>query len=118
MPTPDIQYPVFQPAMRVITAITNTLPAVVTTNLNHQYVNGMTVRLNVPRGFGMVQANQKQGIITVTGPTTFTLPIDATNFDIFAAPTKFPANKQSAVVTPIGEINSMLSAATKNVLPY
>ena len=118
MPTPDNQYPVFQPAMRVITDITNSLPVVVTTNLDHQYVNGMTVRLNVPKGFGMVQANKIEGVITVTGPTTFTLPIDTTYFDKFAAPSTFPANRQLAQVMPVGEINSMLSAATRNVLPY
>ncbi len=112
------QFPVFQKAMRVISAITNANPAAVTTTFNHQYITGMIVRLNIPEGFGMVQANQLYGPIIVTGNTTFTIDIDTTNFDVFAAPSSFPFNRQYAQVTPIGELNVTLKAATANVLPY
>lgn len=112
------QYPIFQKAMRIISAITNASAASVTTTFNHQYITGMIVRLNIPDGFGMVQANQLYGPIIVTSPTTFTIAIDTTKFDVFAAPSSFPFNRQSAVVTPIGELSSTLQAATQNVLPY
>lgn len=111
-------FPVFQKAMRIISAITNANPAAVTTTFNHQYVTGMIVRLNIPNGFGMVQANQLYGAIVVTGDTTFTIDIDTTTFDVFAAPSSFPLNYQYAQCTPIGEISPLLSAATQNVLPY
>jgi len=112
------QYPVFQKAMRIISDITNAYPASVTTTFNHQYVTGMIVRLNIPAGFGMLEANQLYGPIIVTGDTTFTIDIDTTNFNAFSAPVSYPESYQSAQVTPIGEISSTLKAATQNVLPY
>lgn len=112
------QYPIYKPAMRIITDITNAFPASVTTSFDHLYITGTIVRLYVPTGFGMVQANHLQGLITVTGDTTFTIDIDTTYFDVFAAPVVFPYDRQSSMVVPIGEDNSILLAATQNVLPY
>jgi len=113
-----VEFPTFQPAMRIISEITNANPASVTTTFNHQFITGTIVRLNVPTGFGMVQANQLYGPIIVTGDTTFTIDIDTTHLDAFLAPVTFPQNKQRSTVTPIGEISSILRAATRNVLPY
>lgn len=110
--------PVFQPAMRIISAITNDFPAAVTTTFAHQYLTGTIVRLDIPRGYGMVQANQMFGPITVTGDTTFTIPIDTTYFDVFTIPGSYPLSYQSSQAVPIGEINETLLAATSNVLPY
>lgn len=123
VPSYSAPFPVFQPAMRVITNITNSFPATVTTSLNHQYIVGTIVRLNVQPEFGMVQANQKVGtILTVPTPTTFTVSIDTTYFDVFVTP-NIPAPPpqiayQSPFVTAIGEDNSILDAAEQNVLPY
>lgn len=187
--------PVFQPAMRIISDITNANPAAVTTTFAHQYTTGIIARLNIPKGFGMVQANQLYGPINVTGATTFTIDIDSTNFgrfmspyivtitdifgnasgiltgswalvglgqtftigdqlftvvtkngalqtdgaatgtmnmttgaydfigadtleDIFFNPVGYPDNQQYATVTALGEINSLLNAAERNVLPF
>lgn len=78
--------PVFQRAMRIISTITNANPAVVTTTFDHQYLTGLIVRLNIPRGYGMTQANRLYGPIVVTGATTFTIDIDTTHFDTFIVP--------------------------------
>ena len=118
MPTLAQTRPVFQPAMRIISAITNANPAAVTTTFAHQYRTGTIVRLDIPQGYGMVQANQLFGPITVTGTTSFTIPIDTTYFDVFAAPAAYPQSYQSAQCVPIGELNETLLAATQNVLPY
>lgn len=112
------QYPVYQPAMRVITAITQASPAEVTTSFDHQYVTGLIARLHIPLGFGMVQANSLYGSIVVTGDTTFTIDIDTSTFDPFLAPVTYPLSYQSATVVPIGENNEMLTGAVENVLPY
>jgi hypothetical protein len=104
--------------MRVISAITNASQAQVTTTFAHQYVTGMIVRLNVPSGFGMTQVNQQYGPIVVTGNTTFTIDIDTQFYDPFVIAMSYPDSYQSAIVTPIGEISSILVAATQNVLPY
>lgn len=108
--------PTFQLAMRIVNNITQANPAVVTTSFDHDYVTGAIVRLYVPLGYGMVQANEKKGAITVLTPTTFEINLDTTQFDPFAAPSSSPEDKQFSQVVPVGEINSILTAATQNVL--
>ncbi len=137
MSTQAIQYPEFQPAMRIVTAITNDFPALVTTSFPHQYVTGMIVRIRLPvptyrnrsnqviAGFGMQQINQQEGEITVgDDPSSFTINIDTRNYDAFVVPppVRLPngsfAQLQYAQVVPVGENNAILTAATQNVLPY
>ncbi len=55
--------PVYLPAMRIVTNITQAFPAIVTTSFAHNYMDELIVRLNVPTGWGMVQANQLFGQI-------------------------------------------------------
>lgn len=110
-------FPVYQPAMRLISAITNSFPASVTTTFAHQYITGTIVRIDIPFADGMQQLNQQTAPITVTSATTFTIPIDTTAFDVFAIPMSVPPYVNTAAqVVPIGEINSILAAATVNVL--
>lgn len=120
MTTPILasQYPVFKPAMRIISTITNAYPAAVTTTFNHNYVTGTIVRLIIPLGYGMIQANQLYASIVVTGDTTFTINIDTTQFSPFTTPMTSPDDDQYAQSVPIGEVNSTLQASVRNVLPY
>jgi hypothetical protein len=121
-------FPTFQRAMRNILSITQDEEALVTTTFdginpgNHNYSTGLIARLYIPDGFGMVQANELQGIIEVINATQFTIAIDTTNFDAFIIPNYEPgAFGTPAQVVPIGEINSILTQATQNVLngiPY
>jgi hypothetical protein len=65
----------------------------------------------------MQQANQLTGTIVVTGATTFAIDIDTTLFDAFAIPVSpAPRVNTCAQVVPVGEDNSILSAALQNVL--
>ncbi len=117
-------FPIYQPSMRIVSAISKANPASVTTTFAHQYVTGTVVRLDIPAGFGMTQANQQFGDITVTSPTTFTIAIDTSLFDTFVVPTYtlLPSGTvvslQQAQCVPIGELNLQLNAAVQNVLPY
>ena len=113
----QVASPTYQPAMRIISAITQANPASITTSIDHDYITGEIVRLRIPDTFGMSQINGKQGEITVTGNDTFTINIDSSKFDAFAIPAPLPPAYTCAQVVPIGEINSILTAATKNVLP-
>ena len=111
--------PPFQPAMRLIAAISQSFPMTVTTTFAHQYIDGTIVRLDIPPADGMQQADQQTGSILVTSPTTFTMPIDSTSFDAFAIPgSPSQAENICAMVVPIGEVNETLQAATVNVLPF
>lgn len=114
-----VMNPIFQPSMRIITAISNSNPAIITTSFAHNYVTGTIVRLDIPPADGMQQANQFSGPILVLSPTTFSMPLDTTNFDAFAIPVSPPPTVNTcAQAVPIGEVNSILTAAVQNVLPY
>lgn len=110
--------PIFQPAMRLIAAITQSYPAEVTTTFAHQYLDGLIVRLDIPPADGMQQINGKIFPIIVTSPTTFTIPEDTRLFDAFAIPVApVPAYTNTcAMVIPVGEVNATLNSATVNVL--
>jgi len=110
--------PTFKPAMRIIASITNAYPAVITTTFNHNYEAGMIVRIIIPQGFGMQEANQAYGPINVTGATTFTMDLDTSLMDPYATPASYPLNYQYGQVVPVGEINELIKYATYNVLPY
>lgn len=131
MPLPNtpnyyaVPFPMFQRAMRNILSISQGYPATVVTTFDgtnpgdHQYQTGLIVRLLIPEGFGMTQADQLSGPITVISASSFTLPIDTTLFDPFVVPAYNPGhNGTPAQVIPTGEVNELLSEATQNVLPY
>lgn len=109
--------PIFQPAMRLVTAITNANPAAVTTSFDHDYRTGDIVRLYVPIWYGMRRADKLKGEITVTSATEFAIDIDTTGFNAFSIPAPVPWYVDStAQVVPVGEISSNLGAAVQNVL--
>ena len=112
-----IPNPIFQPAMRLITAITQANPAQVTTSFAHQYITGLQVRLDIPIACGMQQADQFVGPITVNSPTTFLFALDTTTFAPFAIPlAPSPHVNTCAQCVPVGEVNSQLTGATVNIL--
>ena len=118
MPGTAIENPNFQPALRLITALTIAENATVTTSFDHDYLIGLIVRILVPNEFGMIQVNKEVGtIIEVPTDDTFVIDIDTRGFDTFIVPdpeewfiNEFPS------VVPVGEINSSLEQATRNVL--
>jgi hypothetical protein len=114
-----LQFPVIQPAMRLIAAITNSNPCVVTTTFAHQYVSETIIRFDIPTACGMPQINQLFGPLTVIDSVTFSVPIDTTTFSPFSVPTGLGPNINiCAQSVPIAENNDTLAAAVRNVLPY
>jgi len=119
-----VDNPAYYPAMRLILTITNTYPVTVTTTLdnaiagNHNYTSGLIVRIQIPVICGMQELDNFVGEITVTGPTTFTMDIDTAKFGLFAIPAvPFPVWADTcAQVLPVGENNSMLTEAIRNIL--
>ncbi len=113
-----ITNPIFQPALRTIYNITNANPALVVTTQPHLYITGTVVRIDTPPGFGMQQINQLFGTIVVNSSNSFFINIDTTLFDVFSMPETYPYNSQQAQSVPIGEDNSILTAAVQNTLPH
>ena len=105
----------FQPAMREITNITSSYPAVITTSFAHDYSTGLIVRLDIPLLWGVQQLNGQQSAITVIDNVTFSVDIDTTLMDAFNV---VPGATQFPQVVPIGEITEQLFQATHNALPY
>lgn len=110
--------PLFGPAMRLIAGITNSNPAIVTTTFDNGYITGTIVRFDIPFLCGMQQIDTMTAPIEVISPTTFSVPIDTTNFDVFAIPA-MPGGHDNicAQVVPIGEVNLELRAAVRNLAP-
>lgn len=106
--------------MRIISAITNGNPAIVTTTFDHGYAVGIIGRLDIPAYIGMPQADQQVvTILTILGPTTFTINLNTTSFQPFVVPDPISAQaNMTAMFVPMGEVNSKLSSATQNILPY
>lgn len=97
--------PRYQPAMRIVTNITQSTPLVVTTSFDHDYVTGLIVRLSVPRNYGMFQVDGLVGPITVLGHNSFSMDTDTTAYDSFLAPTSPPCYRKTAIVIPVGNID-------------
>jgi hypothetical protein len=120
-----VPFPTFQRAMRNILSIDQGEVTTITTTYdgvnpgNHDYANGLIVRVLIPSGFGMEQIDKKIGIVTVINDTQFFVDINSTNFDPFVVPSYNPGHFGTpAVVVPVGEVNDILTMATQNVLPY
>lgn len=113
---PDIPYPQFQPAMRIITAITNGSPAVVTTDIDHNYQTGLIVRLDIPQEYGMVQADKLFGPIIRIDSTSFSIEIDTTSFDPFVVPSALLVSTLAQAV-PMAEDASIVYQAVRDVTP-
>lgn len=125
----SLAFPRYQPAVRIISAITNSTPAVVTTtfaagqvNNGNQYVTGCIVRLDVPASYGMIQINSMVGTITVINDTSFSIDVDTTSFNPFIVPN---SPIQYAQVVPIGTsplgdtfVIQTITTAQQNVEPY
>jgi hypothetical protein len=103
----------YEPKRYVITAITQAANAVVTTSIDHDYNIGGIVRLYIPDGFGMHQADQKAVTIISVTSDTFTTDLDTRLFEAFSVPV---TATQSAQSVPVGEANERLTSAQFNTL--
>ncbi len=110
----------FFPKQRIVTNITQANPAVVTTSVPHLYQPGLSVRIVIPYPKSMPQINGFLGFITILSPTTFSMPIDSTNFTAFALDVNQPPTmtpKQNAQSVPVSELNKTLVNAVDNKGP-
>lgn len=100
----------FVPSSQTISSISNANPAVVTTSQNHGYSTGLIIRLYFPIKVGMDNLNNQAFMITVLSPTTFSIPVNSSNFNVFS-----PKNtKQLPQVIPVGDIAKNVLEATAN----
>jgi hypothetical protein len=97
------------PSSLLITAITQSMPMVVTVAIGNTtteantYIVGMAVRLFVPVSYGMRQANNLVGTITAVNGSNLTLGINSLFFDAFVIPTG--KTEQPASISSFGSRN-------------
>ena len=106
--------PIFQPAMRPIVMITRAFPAVVTTEVPHNYTDNLVVSLRIPDESGMVQADGLWGVIKVLTEDTFSIDIDTQLFDVFTYDEDAP---QIAQALPSGDRSRRYRGKQRNALP-
>lgn len=109
---------VFLPKMRLIEGISQSEQAVVITTQSNSYIVGEKIRFYVSKVYGMPQIDKKVGtILEIVSPTIFVVDIDTRYFEPLIIPgTIHPHVRTYPSVVPIGEVNEILAAATRNVL--
>lgn len=105
------------PSALEITAITNSKPMIVTTeadpvNQQNNYISGQLVRLFIPYGYGMQQANGMTAKILLVAGNDFTLDVNSTNFDTFSVPS---TGIKPASLSPAGSQNLQYDNSTNGV---
>ena len=106
----------FVPNRQQVAGITNSNPGIVTTTQANGYLPGLFVRFYFPINFGMMQVNGNVYQITPLTPTTFSINVDTTNFDVFA----ITSTVQFPEVIPVGEtadtlVNRVIN--NRNIIP-
>jgi hypothetical protein len=108
------------PSALQITAIAQTNPMLITYIVNpsvasFSYQQGQVVKLNVPKSYGMFQANGLMARIVSTSTSTISVNVDATRFDPFVIPSS--GAEQPASFAPAGSQNLQYNNST-NTVPF
>lgn len=102
---PQIDPDAFQPSRFVISALTRGATTLITTSVNHNYVVGQEVRVNIPQFYGTYQITGQQGYVTsIPQANQVVVSINSLNSNAFiSSPTYGPTPPQ---IIAIGDINS------------
>jgi hypothetical protein len=110
------------PSSLLITNITQSGPMVVSVAIGNSsteantYIVGMSVRLFVPRTYGMYQANNLVGTILSISGLNWTLNLDSSLFDPFVIPS---GNVETpASIAPFGSRNLQYTNGTSESVPF
>lgn len=105
------------PSALQITNMTQSFPMVITTSNNtdqeNTYQAKQLIKLFIPRGYGMFQANGCICEILSTNGNDISVNIDSTNFDAFFTPP--PNTEQPASLSPSGSRNLQFDNNTRLV---
>ena len=119
---PNVNNPYLSPVIQIpsalsITAISQSNPMVVTTSANsdqtNTYIPGQTVKLNVPKAYGMWQANGLTGTIIAINGNQLSLNINSARYDPFVIPSGSAAI--GASLGPSGSRNLQYNNNTNQV---
>lgn len=100
----------FIPSSKIVSAITQANPGVVTTSTDHGYETGYEVRFFFPLNVGMNQLKNQIVTVTKIDATSFSIGVDTTNFDAFSP----VGSSQLPQVIPVGSFQNSVLQATDN----
>ena len=104
----------FQPYRTEVQSVALGNPTTFTTTIVHNYNTGLIVRLFMPYKDGLQNMVGQLFPITVTGPTTFTVPYNSGIYEAaYSADTAFIP--QQAQIIPVAEQNQFLNSSVDNV---
>lgn len=118
---PPINPQYFQPRVFNITALSLGATTTVTTNINHDYVEGQLIRLLISQPFGSFQLNERQGyVISMPASNQVVVSINSVNANPFVYnPTSSLSQPQIVAVGDVnaGAINASGAAHTSTFIP-
>lgn len=106
----------FTPSSHTIASITNANPAVVTTDEDHGYEDGLFVRFFFPLDVGMNILDGQVVEVTKIDDTSFSIGVNTTNFDSFAV----SGTSQLPQVIPVGSFQDSVIQPednNENIIP-
>lgn len=104
---PPINAEYYEPSRFVITAISEGINTVITTQIAHNYVIGQEIRLLIPVWWGAYQLNKETGfVINIPSPTQVTVGIDSVGISPFALSNPSPQYPQQPQIIAIGDLNT------------
>lgn len=113
---PPIKPGYFAPSVYEIRDVILGVDTTITTAVNHNYVIGQLVRLNIPSTYGSYQLNQATGyVIRIPTTTSVVIGINSLGFNTYtASPSYAPTLAQ---ITPVGDVNTGLISSTGPLFP-
>jgi hypothetical protein len=103
-PPPQPEF--FLPSVFVISNITTSQLAIITTTLPNNYVVGQLVRFTIPFPWQMVQANEQLAYVQqIMSPTQFVTDLDTTSFTAFDSSPTQPTRTLPQVMA-VGDVNT------------
>ncbi len=103
-------YDMMYPAKRVIANITQAAAGVVTTLVDHNYVTGQKVRINIPSDSGMIELDGQLVTVTNIDAGTFSIDVATTTYTAFTYPVYTVYPFTPATVIPVGTDISVTSS--------
>ena len=105
------------PSALEITAITKSCPMVITITVNtdkaaNTYIPGQRIRLDIPFGYGMQQANGLTACITSVSGSNISVDVDSRGFDTFSVPV---SGQMPASISPSGSRNLSFNNSTNQI---
>lgn len=107
---------IYTPPYDLITNITKSQMGVVTFQNPVLYMPGEYISFRVSKSYGMVQLNNRKGLVLISTAYTVTVDIDTTDFDAFIIPSSPGAYPAMAVPAGSGIVPDPIDV-TKNLYP-